>query len=113
MDGLKLCLEQSGSHAIQNAFYNGWKHDHYVSNIFLFALDGMVQAMVINVPGSIHDSTTAEFGFIYDKLQSLHDKCENNVKSKNGRELLLNIQATSVRQLSEWGMHGFQGLFPH
>eukprot|EP00957_Ditylum_brightwellii_P129875 9906484-Ditylum_brightwellii.AAC.1 len=42
MDGLKLYLEQSSSHAIQNAFYNGWKHDHYVSNIFLFTPDKMI-----------------------------------------------------------------------
>eukprot|EP00957_Ditylum_brightwellii_P042054 3185284-Ditylum_brightwellii.AAC.1 len=33
MDGLELYLEQSGNHAIQNTFYNGWKHDHYISNI--------------------------------------------------------------------------------
>eukprot|EP00957_Ditylum_brightwellii_P053868 4080884-Ditylum_brightwellii.AAC.1 len=77
MDGLKLYLEQSGSHAIQNTFYNCWKHDHHASNIFLFAHDGMVQAMVINVPGSTHDSTAAEFGLIYDKLQTLHDKCKS------------------------------------
>eukprot|EP00957_Ditylum_brightwellii_P143612 10941409-Ditylum_brightwellii.AAC.1 len=42
MDGLKLCLEQSASHAIQNAFYNDWKNDHYVSNIFLLMPDGMI-----------------------------------------------------------------------
>eukprot|EP00957_Ditylum_brightwellii_P069586 5285421-Ditylum_brightwellii.AAC.1 len=65
MDGLKLYLEQSGSHAIQNTFYNVWKHVHYVSNIFLFTPDGLT-----------HNSTAAEYGFIYDKLQTLHDKCK-------------------------------------
>eukprot|EP00957_Ditylum_brightwellii_P000415 32025-Ditylum_brightwellii.AAC.1 len=39
MDGLKLYVEQSGSHTIEYAFYNCWKHDHYVSNIFLFTPD--------------------------------------------------------------------------
>eukprot|EP00957_Ditylum_brightwellii_P033940 2570840-Ditylum_brightwellii.AAC.1 len=32
--------------------------------------------MVINVPGLTHDSTDEEFGFIYDKLQTLYDKCK-------------------------------------
>eukprot|EP00957_Ditylum_brightwellii_P184939 14084955-Ditylum_brightwellii.AAC.1 len=64
MDGLKLYLEQSGSHAIQNAFYNDWKHNHYVSNTFLFMPDGTICSMA------------AEFGFIYDKLQTLYDKCK-------------------------------------
>eukprot|EP00957_Ditylum_brightwellii_P104360 7948320-Ditylum_brightwellii.AAC.2 len=76
MDGLKFYLKQSGCHAIQNTFYNGWKHDHYISSIFLFMPDGMVWVMVINVPGLTHDSTSAEFGFIYDKLQTLHDNCK-------------------------------------
>eukprot|EP00957_Ditylum_brightwellii_P035833 2716124-Ditylum_brightwellii.AAC.1 len=70
MDGLKLYLEQSGSHATQNAFYNGWKHDHYVSNNFLSTPDGMIRAMVINVPDSTHNSMATEFGFIHDKLQT-------------------------------------------
>eukprot|EP00957_Ditylum_brightwellii_P132593 10111758-Ditylum_brightwellii.AAC.1 len=64
--------------------------------------------MMINIPGSTHGSTTTEIGLIYDKLQTLHGKR----KSKNGRELLLNVQATSVRQLSECGTRGFQGPFP-
>eukprot|EP00957_Ditylum_brightwellii_P004747 360885-Ditylum_brightwellii.AAC.1 len=34
MDELKLYVEQSSDHVIQNVFYNGGKHDHYVTNIF-------------------------------------------------------------------------------
>ncbi|KAE8953055.1 hypothetical protein PR003_g35126 [Phytophthora rubi] len=30
MDGLKLRLQASGLSEIQNMFYNGWTHDHYV-----------------------------------------------------------------------------------
>eukprot|EP00957_Ditylum_brightwellii_P183220 13955929-Ditylum_brightwellii.AAC.1 len=74
MDRTKLYLEQCGSHAIQNAVYNGWKHDNYISNIFLFIPDGTTPAMVINVPGSTNNNMAAEFGFIYDKLQTLNDK---------------------------------------
>eukprot|EP00957_Ditylum_brightwellii_P192900 14687509-Ditylum_brightwellii.AAC.1 len=50
MDGLKLHLQQSGYHAIQNAFYNGWKHDLYVSNIFLFMPDGPSYNHTTNTP---------------------------------------------------------------
>ncbi len=36
-DGLKLRRQESGDALIQNAFYNGWTHDHYVSNVLVFA----------------------------------------------------------------------------
>jgi hypothetical protein len=36
MDGLKLRLEKSGDELMQNNFYNGWTHDHNVSNLSLF-----------------------------------------------------------------------------
>eukprot|EP00957_Ditylum_brightwellii_P150807 11482706-Ditylum_brightwellii.AAC.1 len=78
MDGLKLYVKQSSDHVIQNAFYNSWKHDHYVTSVFLFTPDGMIRAMVINVPGCTHDSTAAEFGLIYKKLGWLY----KNVESK-------------------------------
>ena len=34
VDGLKLYLQQSGDSVIQSHFYNGWKHNHFVTNIF-------------------------------------------------------------------------------
>ena len=34
MDGLKLQLQQSRNTAIQEQFYNGWTHDHYVTSVF-------------------------------------------------------------------------------
>eukprot|EP00957_Ditylum_brightwellii_P100099 7628499-Ditylum_brightwellii.AAC.1 len=68
MDRLKLYLQQSSDHVIQNVFYNSWKHDHYFTNIFLFTPDSMIRAMVINMPGTTHDSTATEYGFIYKKL---------------------------------------------
>ena len=54
-DGLKLYLEQSGSYIVQNMFYNRWTHDHYVSNVFVFAPSGVVIACAINAPGAMHD----------------------------------------------------------
>lgn len=68
-DGLKLQLQQSGNCVIQNMFYNGWKHDYYVRNVFAFAPNGRVISCAINAPGGFHDSTIAEWGNIYRNLQ--------------------------------------------
>ena len=59
VDGLKLYLQQAGDSVIQSHFYNGWKHDHYVTNIFAFALNGSIIACTLNAPGTWHDSTLA------------------------------------------------------
>jgi hypothetical protein len=39
MDGLKLCLQQLGNADIQERYYNGWMHDHYVMSVFCFCPD--------------------------------------------------------------------------
>ena len=133
-DGLKLMLEQSGNHLIQNRFYNGWTHDHYVANLFVFVPDGTICACALNAPGSIHDSQLAEWGKVYSKLQNVYDATEGKVVMdsafskhnypyivKSGQELplqttphevVVSCQATSCRQAAEWGMHGLQGSFP-
>ncbi|KAE8899767.1 hypothetical protein PF005_g22125 [Phytophthora fragariae] len=51
MDGLKLRLQASGRSEIQNMFYNGWTHDHYVSNVFVFSPQGLIIACTLNAPG--------------------------------------------------------------
>ena len=57
VDGLKLYLQQAGDSVIQSCFYNGWKHDHFVTNIFVFAPNGSIIACTLNAPGTWHDST--------------------------------------------------------
>ena len=69
MDGLKLLLEKAGEESIQNMFYNGQSHDHYVTNVFVFASDGTIRAMAINCPGTMHDNVVADWGGIYIKLE--------------------------------------------
>ena len=69
-DGLKLTL-QSGDCVIQEMFYNGWKHDNYVGNIFVFAPSGVVIYCIINAPGNMHDFCIAEWGGIYEKLEEV------------------------------------------
>ncbi|KAI0772599.1 hypothetical protein BC629DRAFT_1441703 [Irpex lacteus] len=37
VDGLNLPVQTSGNEDMENAMYNGWLHDHVVSNIFVFS----------------------------------------------------------------------------
>ena len=128
VDGLKLYLQQSGDSVIQSRFYNGWKHNHFVTNIFAFALNGSIIACTLNAPGTWHDSTLAYWGSMYSKLQKCwedhHGKVlmdsafasnmynfiiqsSQNVPIAEGHQaMLLGQQATSCRQAAEWGMRG-------
>ena len=56
MDGLKVGVECAGDEVTQNRFYNGWKCDHYISNVFLFSPAGKICAVYFNAPGIVHDS---------------------------------------------------------
>jgi DDE superfamily endonuclease len=136
MDGLKLRLECAGNSKMQNLFYNGWTHDHYISNLFLFSPDGKIRACYLNVPGSVHDSTMAQWGCLYEKIDnmyriygvkivvdsafaseardSVYKSYQNNIDNDGNVRQAFKIQrqATSVRQLSEWGMRALQASFP-
>ena len=78
MDGLKLLLESSGISKEQNMFYNGWTHDTYVTSVICFCADGTIPITCFNVPGCQHDSTIAEWGNVYKKL-------EKNFNRTNGK----------------------------
>ena len=69
LDGLKLMIQSTTCPVRQNAFYNGWTCGHYISNIFVFAPDGKIVAMVINAPGSFHESNIMHMGGLYDRLE--------------------------------------------
>jgi hypothetical protein len=134
MDGLKLTLQQSGDTVIQERYYNGWTHDHYVSSVICFCPDGTIPIAYINIPGSVHDSQIADYGNIYDKLESVYDRdgAQCTVDSafgnitrafliKSSQELIhinnhhdrqIARDATSMRQSAEWGMHAFQSSMP-
>ena len=132
-DGLKLPIHPPANDLKQSKFYNGWQHGHYISNVFVFAADGTIPFCALNAPGCLHDSTVADYGDLYKKLQDAHDMCgamcvidsafsltatECFYKSSQtppiGDSIAFstNQQATSVRQLSEWGMRQIQAKFP-
>jgi hypothetical protein len=133
MDGLKILIEKSGDDLTQNAYYNGWLHDHFVGCVFVFVPSGVVVACALNAPGSWHDSEIAANCQLYDKLQLVYDRtggiavvdsafskkrCPFMIKSgkrKPGEtpmQSTIRRQATSLRQSAEWGMRAIQGSFP-
>ena len=132
MDGLRLASEAPGSFVVQNNYYNGWKHNHCVASIFVFAPDGTIIFMVTNCAGSQHDSTLADLGGIYEKLRVLYEEtgvkcCVDSAFSTKNRPYLIKSaqspaedeahkrfceQATSMRQSAEWGMRVLQSSFP-
>jgi hypothetical protein len=74
MDGLKLMLEQSGDGLMQEQYYNGWTHDHYVTSVLCFCPDGTIPIAFINIPGAVHDSQVADYGDIHEKLKFAFDR---------------------------------------
>ena len=71
MDGLKTPIQQSGSTRMQSYYYNGWKHNHFVTSVFCFCPDGTIPIAHMNLPGATHDSTIADWGNIHDKLRQV------------------------------------------
>ena len=135
MNGLKLTLEQSGDALIQERFYNGWTHDHYVSSVLCFCPDGTIPIAYINIPGSVHDSQIADYGNIYEKLQSVYERdgaqctvdsafgnVSRNFLIKSSQDMIhihnscerdIARDATSMQQLAEcWGMRAVQSSMP-
>ena len=140
MDGIKTPIQQSGSTKMQGYFYNGWKHNHFVTSVFCFCPDGTIPIAHMNLPGATHDSTIADWGDIYNKLESVYDRnggiccvdstfrmrnapyiiksAQNNMVgagltfAEQRIDLLRKQQATSMQQSSEWGMRMIQASFP-
>ena len=132
-DGLKIKLQTSTNYAKQNHNYNGYASGTYINAVYVFAPDGRIRICTINCPGSMHDSTMADYG-VYKKMKAIHDSHKGKVlvdsafslkaapyiiKSSQTedpklgtRGVLLNRQATSVRQFAEHGMRMIQGQFP-
>jgi hypothetical protein len=84
IDGLNLACQTSDDEEIENATYNGWLCEHFVSSVLVFSPEGdqilfiwckvlnrysgTVIAANLNAPGSWHDSRIARP--IYEKLRA-------------------------------------------
>jgi hypothetical protein len=71
MGSLKLFLQQLGNAIIQECYFNGWTHDHYITSVFCFCPDGTIPIAFFNMPGLVHDSQVAEYRNIYGKLEDV------------------------------------------
>lgn len=137
IDGVKLDIEKAGDENIQQMFYNGWTHGNYVGNILVFAPDGTIVALTINVPGCIHECTIATYGNVYDNMADLFQKFQvksvvdsafmskknpfmiqsskkepTDIEDGDFRTMRMHCEATSYRQTAEWGMGTLQRSFP-
>ncbi|KAG8702647.1 hypothetical protein FRC08_003346 [Ceratobasidium sp. 394] len=139
IDGLNLPVATSSDPYIENANYNSWLHAHVVSNIIVFAPNGVIISVVLNAPGSWHNVHVAQRVFnqlIEDTpnnffllgnsaFPTLGDGPGQRIKTplKRGRRIpgttreepeesirMSNV-ITSARQAVEWGMRAIQGSF--
>jgi hypothetical protein len=133
VDGLNLYFQCTNDNVIQGIFYNGWLHGHFVSNVFVFAMDGTIRICGLNAPGTMHDSTLADYSSVYHKLQYIYEitggkvvvdsafrvksndfiiKSSQTLPDGDRHAIVVARDATSVRQAAEWGMRQFQASFP-
>lgn len=125
-DGLKLNFESCDDPEEQGMYYNGWTHGHYVTNLLVFSATGRIIDGVMNVPGSIHDSTLAVWGGTHKRLKKVHERtggicavdsafatnaapywirsARDTNKAHSAAEIVRMTEATSLRQAAEWGM---------
>lgn len=135
VDGCKLHCKQSLNDFEQSQYYNGWKTDHFISNVFCFDTQGCIIWASLNNPGSWHDSTCSKC--LYDRLKDqtpdpyniladtafpyLDGKILKPLKTGDSiprtrqgfaAAIKTSHEVTSERQAAEWGMRALQGAFP-
>jgi hypothetical protein len=79
LDGINLNLQSTKDDKVQSIFYNGWTHGHYVSNVFVFRMDGMIWICGLNAPRTMHDSTLAYYSHVYEKLERIFEETGGKV----------------------------------
>ena len=55
-------------------YYNGWQYGHYITKLFVFSACGIIISCVLNILGSVHDSTLAEWGGIYKLFEETYQR---------------------------------------
>ena len=54
---------------VQDICQDGWKCDHFVSNVFVFSPNGTVMIVVINSPGLMENRKVLMYSKFYEKLK--------------------------------------------
>lgn len=137
MDGLNLPIPDPTDEDKQRAYYNGWLHGCFVSNVIVWGPDGTMAWFGYNMPGSWHDVSVSRA--VLDKLleEEKHKMIADSAWSfkknavlaskflvplKSGaldkihdervarKMLALHKAVVSIRQAAEWGMRDFQSF---
>lgn len=137
VDGLNIKIHQPANPGEQNAYYNGWLCGTFGSGVFVFGFDGCICWWRHNLPGSWHDAKIARP--LYKKLAQMPNpfrvcgdsafpkgpkgaqgkiitslkkryKMPNNAEDHSELRQM-HRRATSMRQISEWGMGQLQRTF--
>ncbi|KZT05182.1 uncharacterized protein LAESUDRAFT_737564 [Laetiporus sulphureus 93-53] len=120
-DGLNLPVQVSVDEDLQNATYNGWLHDHFISNVIAFASNGEIIHYTFNAPGSWHDSCIAHR--LYEKLLTktppdYYLACDTAFPRSSSIDNRIKVPLKSNSRLptdhsAEWGMRDLQGSDAH
>ncbi|KAF8581562.1 hypothetical protein K439DRAFT_1654032 [Ramaria rubella] len=114
IDGLNLPVEVPDDPGMENATYNGWTHNHYSSQIFVFGPDGMIlQAHDLQVTHPVYDQlihgTQDGHYLVVDTAFPQGTSHKIKAPMKFGDRLLHKL--LSYCQTTEWGMQALQGGF--
>ncbi|KIK78037.1 hypothetical protein PAXRUDRAFT_165071 [Paxillus rubicundulus Ve08.2h10] len=137
-DGLKLPVQTSDDIDIENATFNGWLLEHFITSILVFSSLGIVFAARTNAPGSWHDSRVAQPIYrvlctktpdgYYLVADTAFPRGTVEIKGricaplKDGQQVMgttdqivevmaFNRELLSYSQTTEWGMRAIQGSF--
>jgi hypothetical protein len=69
LDGINIKIQSAKDDKVQSIFYNGWTHGHYMSNIFVFGMDGTIRICGLSTPSTMHNSLLADYSHVYQKLE--------------------------------------------
>ena len=126
-----MTIQKPCHESIQNRFYNGWTHRYYVNCLFILASDGRIRTTVYNVPGTFFDFAISDYS-VYAMMESRYERpggkivvdsairlsgsdsiiMSSQLDPMEEEALLINRDATSTRQLSEWMMCMIQVQVP-
>lgn len=134
IDGCQLRCQNHPNLNTQNGYYNGRKHDTFVSNVFVFVPDGTIAMAMINFPGSQHDARVARkfypvverytpegayilgdsaFNYVSDKIVTTYKRNQLDPDPLiRGLQKERHHERTSARQTVEWGNGQLQRSFP-
>jgi hypothetical protein len=125
LNGLNLNIQSTKDDKVQSIFYNGWTRGHYVSNVFVFGMDGTIRICRLNTRGTMHDSTLANYGNVYEKLEHIFNEtggkvvvdsafclANNDFLIKSGQNVPLGNPQLVLRAHDAMSIRQFQALFP-